>query len=337
MNAIQTEKKKEKLQLLAKILRDAEKPVSGEELREKLGVAPSTCWRYLKELDAYLEPTEELNEFQQGKQHMFLLVNCAYKYDSKKTEGGYADPTAAKAMDKYTKEDTKVKDWKYNVGEVWYVQNAKSMLDPYLIISVLGDKAIMLRVYEDADIQNKNVDLNDPSLTGLYGKVIDTSFICSKPFKWLTDKATYSFDEDDMKDILSKVARNLHLFEEVFEKKALVEAGQQILELSDKLEKMKQARDEWAKNCQEAEAKAEELRKELALADEARDEWHDKWEETDTELAKWISSAGEKSSNTAERPLDTCTREMYKLKIEMLTEERDRLSALLFASFGVKQ
>lgn len=331
MNAIQTEKKKEKLQLLAKILRDAEKPVSGEELREKLGVASSTCWRYLKELNAYLEPTEELNEFQQGKQHMFILVNYAYKYDSKKTEGGYADPTAAKAMDKYTKEDTKVKDWKYNVGEVWYAQNAKSMLDPYLIISVLGDKAIMLRVYEDADIQNKNVDLNDPSLTGLYGKVIDTSFICSKPFKWLTDKATYSFDEEDMADIRNKVARNLHLFEEVFEKKALVEAGQQILELSDKLEKMKQARDEWAKNCQEAEAKAEELRKELALADEDRDEWHHMWEETDAQLAKVISSAGE------ERPLDTCTREMYKLKIEMLTEERDRLSNLLFASFGVKQ
>lgn len=309
MNTAQAEKKKEKMQLLAKILRDAEKPVSGEELRGKLGVAPTTCWRYLRELDRYLEPTEELNEFQQGKQHMFILVNYAYKYDSKKTEGGYADPTAAKAMENYTKEDTKVKDWKYNVGEVWYVQNAKSMLDPYLIISVLGDKAIMLRVYEDADIQNKNVDLNDPSLTGLYGKVIDTSFICSKPFKWLTDKATYSFDEDDMKDILSKVARNLHLFEEVFEKKALVEAGQQILELSDKLEKMKQA----------------------------RDEWHDMWEKTDTELAKVISSAGEKSSNTAERTLDDCEREIYELKINMLTTERNRLSALLFASFGVKQ
>lgn len=331
MNAIQTEKKKEKMQLLAKILRDAEKPVSGEELREKLGVAPTTYWRYLRELDRYLEPTEELNEFQQGKQHMFILVNCAYKYDSKKTEGGYADPTAAKAMENYTKEDTKVRDWKYNVGEVWYAQNSKSMLDAYVMISTFADKAVMLRVYEEIDIQNKSIDLNNPNLIGFYGKVIDTSFICTKPFKWLDRKAEYSFCEEDMADIRSKVARNLHLFEDVFEKKALMEAGQQILELSDKLEKMKQARDEWAKNCQEAEAKVEELRKELALADEARDEWHDKWEETDTELAKVISSAGE------ERPLDACTREMYKLKIEMLTEERDRLSNLLFASFGVKQ
>ena len=336
MNTAQAEKKKEKMQLLAKILRDAEKPVSGEELREKLGVAPTTCWRYLRELDRYIEQTEELDEFQQGKQHMFILRNYAYKYDSKKTEGGYADPTAAKAMENYTKEDTKVRDWKYNVGEVWYVQNAKSMLDPYLIISVLGDKAIMLRVYEDADIQNKNVDLNDPSLTGLYGKVIDTSFICSKPFKWLTDKATYSFDEDDMKDILSKIARNLHLFEEVFEKKALVEAGQQILELSDKLEKMKQARDEWAKNCQEAEAKVEEVQKELELAYEACGKWSEDCQKAKDELAR-AALTGDKPQVTIGDHLDACTREMYKLKIEMLTEERDRLSDLLFASFGAKQ
>ena len=322
--------------MLAKILRDAEKPVSGEELREKLGVAPTTCWRYLRELDRYLEPTEELNEFQQGKQHMFLLVNYAYKYDIKKAEGGYADPTAAKAMDKYTKEDAKVKDWKYNVGEVWYVQNAKSMLDPYLIISVLGDKAIMLRVYEDADIQNKNVDLNDPSLTGLYGKVIDTSFICSKPFKWLTDKATYSFDEDDMKDILNKVARNLHLFEEVFEKKALMEAGQQILELSDKLEKMKQARDEWAKNCQEAEAKVEEVQKELELAYEACGKWSEDCQKAEDELAR-AALTGDKPQIMVGEHLDSLAREMYELKISMLTTERDRLNDLLFASFGAKK
>ena len=336
MNATQTEKKKEKMQLLAKILREAEKPVSGEELREKLGVASSTCWRYLKELDTYLEPTEELNEFQQGKQHMFILVNYAYKYDSKKTEEGYADPTAAKAMDNYTKEDTKVRDWKYNVGEVWYTQNSKSMLDAYVVISTFADKAVMLRVYEEVDIQNKSIDLNNPSLIGMYGKVIDTSFICTKPFKWLDSKADYNFCEDDLADIRSKVARNLHLFEEVFEKKALMEAGQQILELSDKLEKMKQARDEWAKNCQEAEAKAEELRKELALEDETCDKWMERCQKAEDELAR-AALTGDKPQVTIGDRLDSLTREMYKLKIEMLTEERDRLSELLFASFGVKQ
>ena len=337
MNAAQTEKKKEKMQLLAKILRDAEKPVSSEELREKLGVASTTCWRYLRNLITYLDPTEELVEIQAGKMYQYKLVNHAYKYDTcKKTEGGYMDPTAAAAMSSYNKDDKGIRDWKYNVGEVWYVQNAKSMLDPYLIISILGDKAVMLRVYEDADIQNKNVDLNDPNLIGLYGKVIDTSFICSKPFKWLADKATYSFSEEDMADIRSKVARNLHLFEDVFKEKALVEAGQQILELSDKLEKMKQARDEWAKNCQEAEAKAEELRNELALADETRDKWMESCQKAEDELAR-ACLTGEKPQITVGERLDSLTREMYKLKIEMLTEERDRLSELLFASFGVKQ
>lgn len=337
MNAIQTEKKKEKMQLLVKILRDAEKPISGEELREKLGVAPTTCWRYLRNLIAYLEPTEELVEIQVGKMYQYKLVNNAYKYDTcKKTEGGYMDPTASAAMSSYNKDDKGVRDWKYNVGEVWYVQNAKSMLDPYLIISILGDKAVMLRVYEDADIQNKNVDLNDPNLLYWYGKVIDTSFMCTKPFKWLTDKATYSFSEEDMDGIRSKVARNLHLFEDVFKEKALVESGQQILELSDKLEKMKQARDEWAEKCQEAEAKVEELRKELALEDETCDKWMERCQKAEDELAR-AALTGDKLQVTIGDRLDACTREMYELKIGMLTSERDRLSQLLFASFGVKQ
>lgn len=316
MNTMQAEKKKENLLKLAKILRDTDVHLTSGYLGKQIGVAPSTMTRYMALLPQHLEANEKLDATVVPPAKGMKISRMAYriickndKYDSKKTEGGYADPTAAKAMDNYTKEDTKIRGWKYNVGDVWYTQNSKSMLDAYVMISTFADKAVMLRVYEEVDIQNKSIDLNDPNLVGFYGKVIDTSFICTKPFKWLDRKADYSFSEEDMADIRSKVARNLHLFEEEFEKKALMEADQQILELSDKLEKMKQA----------------------------RDEWHAKWEETDTELAKVISAAGEKPSNTAGKPLDNCEREMYELKINMLTTERNRLSALLFASFGVKQ
>lgn len=343
MNAAQVEKKKENLLKLMKVLRETDVHLTPGYLAKQIEVSPSTMTRYLALLPQNLEDNEKVDTIMVAPAPGMKIPRMAYKivckadrYDSKKTEGGCADPTAAKAMDNYMKEDTKVRDWKYNIGDVWYVINTKSMLDPYVIISTFADKAIMLRIYEDTDIQNKSIDLNDPNLIGMYGKVIDTGFMCTKPFKWLTDKATYSFSEEDMADIRNKVARNLHLFEEVFEKKALVEAGQQILELSDKLEKMKQARDEWAKNCQEAEAKVEELRKELALADEARDKWMESCQKAEDELAR-AALTGDKPQVTIGDRLDACTREMYKLKIEMLTEERDRLSNLLFASFGVKQ
>jgi hypothetical protein len=239
-------------------------------------------------------------------------------------------------MEKYTTEDTKERDWKYNVGEVWYTQNAKSMLDPYLIISTFADKAVMLRVYEQVDIQNKGIDQNDPAILFFDDKAVDTSFMCTKPFKWLSDKATYSFSEDDMADIRSKVARNLHLFEDVFKEKAYVEAGQQILELSNNLETMKEARDEWAKSCRESEAEVEDLRKQLALAEESRDKWMASCQKAEDELAR-AALTGDKPQIMVGEHLDSLAREMYELKISMLTAERDRLNDLLFASFGVKK
>ena len=311
MNAAQVEKKKENLLKLMKVLRETDVHLTPGYLAKQIEVSPSTMTRYLALLPQNLEDNEKVDTIMVAPAPGMKIPRMAYKivckadrYDSKKTEGGCADPTAAKAMDNYMKEDTKVRDWKYNIGDVWYVINTKSMLDPYVIISTFADKAIMLRIYEDTDIQNKSIDLNDPNLIGMYGKVIDTGNDAD---------FVYSGRYAPMQSLL---------------------AG--ILELSDKLEKMKQARDEWAKNCQEAEAKVEELRKELALADEARDKWMESCQKAEDELAR-AALTGDKPQVTIGDRLDACTREMYKLKIEMLTEERDRLSNLLFASFGVKQ
>jgi hypothetical protein len=292
------EKKKENLQKLAKILREAEHPLTGKQLQNAIGVGSTTCWRYLKELEAYLEPTEELNMYSQGKTHLFFLVNYADRYGINKTEGGYMDPTASAAMSKYMKEDKTVKDWKYNVGDVWYAENAKSMFDPYLIVATSADRAIMLRVYEESDFDSKNVDLNNPQIISdmELKKAIDTGFICTKPYKWLKEKATYRVTGPLMADIRIRLSRNLQLFEDVYKEQAYKEAGEEIVSLTEALEK--------------AKADFKELQEKTSMVREAPAPKTDI--STEMELA------------------------LLKKERAMLERENKRLAAMLFASWGVK-
>lgn len=292
------EKKKENLQKLAKILREAEHPLTGKQLQSAIGVGSTTCWRYLKELEAYLEPTEELNMYSQGKAHLFFLVNYADRYGINKTEGGYMDPTASAAMGNYMKEDKTVKDWKYNVGDVWYAENAKSMLDPYLIVAAFADKAIVLRVYEESDLGNKNIDLNDPRIiSDLETKrAIDTGFISTKPFKWLKEKAVYRVAEPLMADIRTRLSRNLQLFEDVYKEQAYKEAEVEIASLTEALEKARA-------DCKAWQEKASAVHEVPAPMDRTSAEM---------ELA------------------------VLKKERAMLERENKRLAAMLFASWGVK-
>jgi hypothetical protein len=203
--------KKEKMQELAGILRETDKPLYTRVLVGELGISKSTLMRYIAELPTYLNEDEKLNVTPgRNGENMYTIIEKNDKYDSSKTEGGYMDPTAAAAMATY---DSTVKDWKYNIGDIWYSENSKHQLDPFLIIAIYSEKALLLRVYDHSDVIANKIDLNDPNfvVNTDHHLVADTSYICTKPYKWLANKDVRTFDDAWMDEIRRKIAKSMHI------------------------------------------------------------------------------------------------------------------------------
>lgn len=203
--------KKEKMQELAGMLRETDKPLYTRMLMTKLGISKSTLTRYIQELPTYLNEDEKLDvTLGRNGENMYTVIDKQDKYDSSKTEGGYMDPTASVAMANY---DSTGKDWKYNIGDIWYSENAKHQLDPFLIIAVYSEKALLLRVYDESDVAATKIDLNDPNLVVDIERrfAVDTSYICTKPYKWLANKDVCKFDDTLMDEIRRKIAKGMHI------------------------------------------------------------------------------------------------------------------------------
>jgi hypothetical protein len=199
------------MQELAGILRETDKPLYTRMLMTKLGISKSTLTRYIQELPTYLNEDEKLDVTPgRNGENMYSIIDKQDKYDSSKTEGGYMDPTASAAMANY---DSTAKDWKYNIGDIWYSENAKHQLDPFLIIAIYSEKALLLRVYDHSDVIANKIDLNDPNfvVNTEHHLVADTSYICTKPYKWLANKDVRTFDDAWMDEIRRKIAKSMHI------------------------------------------------------------------------------------------------------------------------------
>lgn len=243
---VRDDNKKQRLLALAKILRETDVPQSGKALAASIGVARSTITRYINILDNHLEDDEKLVVTNDEDGTLFYKLECASnKYGTSKTEEGYADPTAAKAMNNYVEQDKTVKDWKYNIGDIWLTTAYNKRYEkPFLIIGVYSDSVLCAKAYEPQDIEFGAIDLNNPNLVEIGHWTIDTSVICTKKFAWLTQKAG-SLDDEGIADVKHKIARTLHICDSD-EVKALSEelktAEKEIEDLSNALEKFRESK-----------------------------------------------------------------------------------------------
>ena len=209
---VRDDNKKQRLLALAKILRETDAPQSGKALAASIGVTRSTITRYINILDNHLEGDEKLVVTNDEDGTLFYKLECASnRYDNSKTEEGYSDPTAAKAMNGYIASDTVIKDWKYNPGDIWLTKSRGTRYEkPFLIIGVYSDSALCVKAYEEQDVLYGAVDQNDPNLVEVGHWTIDTSVICTKKFDWLTVKSG-SLDDEGLADVKHKIARTLHI------------------------------------------------------------------------------------------------------------------------------
>lgn len=206
-NTVET---KQKMQELATMLSESDKAITMTSLCAKLNISADELMEYAEELPTYLDPTSELVVTTANNETAYLVVNHEDKYSSDKTEGGYSDPTAAAAMRNYK---SATKDWKYQVGDIWYSESKKGYLDPFLIVATYPGKATLVRVYEDGELESSRVDLSSGMMVHdlAYNRAFDCSYICTKPYTWLIKKDGHNADNWLMDEIRRKLAAIFHI------------------------------------------------------------------------------------------------------------------------------
>lgn len=233
-------KKKERLQRMAKMLRETDAPISGPAIAKALNVGRSTITRYCNALERYLEPDEFLESTSDENGTYYYKITSAFdKYNNTRTEEGYMDPTATAAMNNYTKTDTTVKDWKYNIGEIWHTENGKGLANLYLIVGICADKAIVVRAHTYDDAHNRGIDFNDPNfvIDTENELVYDASFLGTKPFRWLYEKIAGKASDQDVTYVKARIGHMLGISGTDVENEELRLANGEIEELSKALEK----------------------------------------------------------------------------------------------------
>lgn len=203
-----TTETKQKMQELATMLGESDKAITMTSLCAKLNISADELMEYAEELPTYLDPSSELVVTTANNETAYLVVNHEDKYSSDKTEGGYSDPTAAAAMRNYK---SSTKDWKYQVGDIWYSESKKGYLDPFLIVATYPEKATLVRVYEDGELESGRLELSTLVHDVSYNRAFDCSYICTKPYAWLTKKDKYGAGDWLMEEVRKKLAGILHI------------------------------------------------------------------------------------------------------------------------------
>ena len=204
-NTVET---KQKMQELATMLSESDKPITMTSLCTKLNISADELMDYAEELPTYLDPASELVVTTANNETAYLVVNHEDKYSGDKTEGGYSDPTAAAAMRNYK---SSTKDWKYQVGDIWYSESKKGYLDPFLIVAAYPEKATLVRVYEDGELESGRLEVSALVHDVAYNRAFDCSYICTKPYAWLTKKDKYGAGDWLMEEVRKKLAGILHI------------------------------------------------------------------------------------------------------------------------------
>lgn len=113
-----------------------------KKVSDILGLNPVTVRKYTKEI--LVKESGFSGTFSKWK-----YTNSEDRYDYKKTEEGYSDPTAAKALDNLDIYGSKIP------GSVWKVQSSKGNDEEYLVIQSYRDCNLCLQVMTGEEGYNK--------------------------------------------------------------------------------------------------------------------------------------------------------------------------------------
>ena len=179
------------MQDLIKILMDTERPMSIHDIRQKTVLkqinTDATVRSYLRKLPEHLDGDHELIVRQHGRKYGYQIIDKRDRYPVTKTESGYSDPTAAKAIVSVMHSKP---FGEYMPGTVWPIR-VGNYTRTFLVIGCEPETPLKtayflygVEAFDKQEAEIRNIDLADvrivPISETLYA---DTKFIFTRHSK----------------------------------------------------------------------------------------------------------------------------------------------------------
>lgn len=193
-------------------------PRSRKELMETLSISRPTLDRYIQTIrDEYPGIFVFKKEHGNTGRYFWLMdkapVETPVKYDYKKTEEGYSDPTAAKAMENFEKSTGR---FEYLPGEIYEYNNSNGSVEIVLVLAKVNSRATCLPIVKKFE---EIWEIDIPEAKGLYwvdenGQLSSAYYLPSKitikPTKYFGDKLS-AVSNKTLNEIKTEIALYLDL------------------------------------------------------------------------------------------------------------------------------
>lgn len=211
------------MQALIEILMATDKPMSIYDVRQKTVLkqinTDATVRSYLRKLPEHLDGDHELIVRQHGRKYGYQIIDKRDRYPITKTESGYPDPTAAKAI---TATLCSRPCGEYVPGTIWPVRVGWKRTVYFLVVSCeKEDNSNYLlygcEAYSETDASIGKIDASDErvisvkSIPGNNPVYVDTRFLFTRRQRYIDGEKICEIAHSDLRTIQETLEKRLSL------------------------------------------------------------------------------------------------------------------------------
>lgn len=204
------------MQALIEILMVTDKPMSIHNIRHNTVLkqinTDATVRSYLRKLPEHLDDDHELIVRQHGRKYGYQIIDKRDRYPITKTESGYPDPTAAKALEAVMHSESKTE---YVPGSIWPVRIGWKKTAWFLVISCDSDSEGRLlygfETHNERHAKMKGIDLTDERVVKVSQTLYaDTRILFTKREQYVDGEKIGDISDSDLCTVQSMLKQRLH-------------------------------------------------------------------------------------------------------------------------------
>lgn len=204
------------MQALIEILMVTDKPMSIYDVRQKTVLkqinTDATVRNYLRKLPENLDEDHELIVRQHGRKYGYQIIDKRDRYPITKTESGYPDPTAAKALEAVMHSESKTE---YVPGSIWPVRIGWKKTVWFLVISCDSDSEGRLlygfETHNERHAKMKGIDLTDERVVKVSQTLYaDTRILFTRREQYVDGEKIGDISDSDLCTVQSMLKQRLH-------------------------------------------------------------------------------------------------------------------------------
>lgn len=204
------------MQALIEILMATDKPMSIYDVRQKTVLkqinTDATVRNYLRKLPENLDEDHELIVRQHGRKYGYQIIDKRDRYPITKTESGYPDPTAAKALEAVMHSESKTE---YVPGSIWPVRIGWKKTVWFLVISCDSDSEGRLlygfETHNERHAKMKGIDLTDERVVKVSQTLYaDTRILFTRREQYVDGEKIGDISDSDLCVVQGMLKQRLH-------------------------------------------------------------------------------------------------------------------------------